>query len=486
MSHFYVACDFGQDSGLVSLGALDGEKLSLSEIRRFSTTPLEQKGAYVWNVQEVYRETLKGLQSIGSYDEIVSGISCSADAADYMLFDRHGELVGPAYHHRDPRGQDGARKISKRISPELLYQATGIKAAAKTTLSQLGGEKALRLEQAAHLLPVADAFNFLLAGVARVEMSSASATQIFDPVKQMWSEEVVRNTRLPERLLPEIVAAGTELGALRREIGESTGLEGSRVLASCSHELAAALVALPVKPQENWAFLKTGGNGTMGTDLPFPLAHEGSYAHGFDNELGYDGSIRFSKSVPGLELLDACHDFWAREERAIEKNLLIHMAISAPALECLIDPADPRFASPENMPEKIQQFCRETNQPIPRKHGHIARCVLESLALHYRRVLDEINELTSSCVETLYFMGDSSNSLLNHFTANALQVPVVIAPDNCTAIGNIMVQAIALGHVSSLTEAREIVGKSFKTQTIVPHAKVWEAAYRRLERIAGK
>ena len=138
------------------------------------------------------------------------------------------------------------------------------------------------------------------------------------------------------------------------------------------------------------------------------------------------------------------------------------------------------------MPEKIQQFCRETNQPIPRKHGHIARCVLESLALHYRRVLDEIHALTSSYVDTLYLMGDSSNSLLNHFTANALQVPVVIAPDNCTAIGNIMVQAIALGHVSCLIEARDIIRKSFKTQTIIPHAKAWEAAYRRLERIAGK
>ena len=186
-------------------------------------------------------------------------------------------------------------------------------------MSQLGGEKALRLEQAAHLLPVADAFNFLLAGVPRVEKSSASSTQIFDPVKQMWSEEVVRNTRLPERLLPEIVAAGTELGALRREIGETTNLEGTRVLASCSHELAAALAALPVKPAENWAFLKIGGNSTMGTDLPFPLVHEGSYEHGFDNELDYDGSIRFSKRVPGLEILDACHSFWATQNARLRR-----------------------------------------------------------------------------------------------------------------------------------------------------------------------
>jgi rhamnulokinase len=480
MSRFYVACDLGVERGRVLLANLHGDSLEVSEVRRFENRPIQDKEGLAWDIAKLYEETLEGLRSVGSYLEPVQSISCHSWGADYLLFESDGSLITPAYHHGDARTEADMKPVFSKIPWSEVYGETGTHQRAVNTLCQLKAEPSKRIGRASHLLPVADAFNYLLAGVPRVEASLAGTTQLYNPVTKNWSDRLVSALRLPPKLLPPLVPAGTELGPLRPEIAGQTGLEDARIVSSCSHELAAALAGLPVARGEVWAFLRPGRTTVFGTELPVPVINEASRDMNFTNESGFGGSVCFYKQAVGLSILEACQQSWERENQGIDLGLLSHLAGSATPFESLINPADPRFLEPQDMPLKIQAFCKETHQVVPRKPGPIYRCVLESLALFYRKLLQELEYLTGARITRLFLLGGTGNSLLNNFTANALQVPVVIAPAEAAAIGNVLVQAVALGHIKSIDEARELVHKTFKLETILPHATAWNAAYDRM------
>jgi rhamnulokinase len=480
MSRFYVACDLTEESGRVVLGTLHRDALTVSEVRRFRNEPLQEKHSLYWNIPQLYEEILESLRSVGSYEEPVASISCSSWAGDYLLVEGNGTLIMPTYHHQDPRAKGVMKAVFSKLPREAVYNETGIQSAPRNTLFQLEAETSRRLRRAGHLLPVADGFNYLLAGVARVEMSQASATQLFNPVTKTWSEELLRTLRLPAKLLPPVVPAGTELGELDAKIAKETRLEEARVISSCSNELAAALVGLPITPGETWAFLRPGMETLVGTQLTGPLINDLTRELGLNNEQGYGQAVTVYKRTVGLWILEECQRYWRATDRELDTDLLTHLAGSATPFESLIAPDDPRFREPGDMPLKIQAFCKETNQEVPRKPGPIFRCILESLALHYRRVLREMEQITGSEFNRLYILQGAANSLLNHFTANALQVPAVMVPEGAAAIGNILVQAVTLRHVQSLEHARATVRNSVKMESITPVAAAWDAAYERL------
>ena len=479
MNRFYVACDLGAEIGRVMLGTLHKDKLTVSEVRRFQNAPLREKNSVLWNIPQLYQEILAALREVSVYEEPVDSISCTSWGADYLLFEADGSLVTPTYHHSDPRSEAGMKEILSNVTLETIYEETGVHGAPTATLFQLGAEKSRRLKRG-RLLPIADGFNYLLSGVPRIEMSLASTTQLYNPVTRTWSDRLLKALRLPPELLPPVVPAGTKLGAIRPEILKETKLEEAQVVASCSHEVAAALVGLPASHGENWAFLRTGAWGILGTDLIGPIINEASREAKFSNETGYGGAVHFYRQVVGLWILEECKRYWKEKDRELYDDVLTHLAIAAEPFESLIDPADPRFSTPGDMPLKIQAFCRETDQAVPRKPGPILRCVLESLALSYRKSLEETEQLTGRKFTRLFLLNGSSSNLLYHFIANALQIPLVIAPAETTAIGNVIGQALALGHIESLDQARQIVQQSFKMETITPHAAVWNAAYDRL------
>ena len=480
MSKFYVACDLSAGSGRVMLGTLNQGALTISEVRWFQNLPIEEKDSLQWDIAHLYQETLAGLRAIGTYEEAVDGISCDSWAGDYLLFEADSSLITPTYHHRDPRTREGMQKVLSLVTKEMLYQETGVCPMPANTLFQLGAEKPRRLSRAQYLLPVADAFNYLLSGVPRLERSMASTTQLYNPITQNWSDRLLNALELPAKLFPPLVSAGTELGPLRPEMAKISGLEDARVVASCSHETAAALASLPIRPGEGWAYLRLGSWASMGTEIAKPIITDESRELGFTNETGYGGAIHFSKQTAGFWILEECRRFWKERDREIDDSLLTHLAGSAPPFESLINAADPRFQQPGDMPLKIQAFCRETHQSVPRKPGPIIRCVLESLALLYHKTLQEIEDLTGRPIARVYLMNGSANALLNHFTANALRRPLVVVPPDGAAIGNVLVQALALGHLESLDQGREVVRNSFKTETLLPYAAAWDTAYDRL------
>ncbi len=485
MSTYYVACDLGAQRGRVSVGALNKGKLQLTEAHRFPNVPTADKHSLYWDIPQLYGELIEGLRQVGTREDPINSVSCDSWAADYLLFDHDGSLIPPTYHHDDPRAQAGMEEVLGKVPWETIYSETGIHRRPVNTLFQLGAEKSRRLGRANRLMPVADGFNYLLSGQARIEASLASTTQLYNPMQQTWSERLLNALRFPQRLLPPVVSSGTVLGPLRADLARETGLEDVKVVASCSHDMAAALVALPIISDADCAFLRVGLWSHLGAEVPFPIVESASRELNFTNEVGYGGTVLFQKRVPGLWLVQECQRYWAEREQDFTWEVMTHLASSSPPFQSLINPADAQFLAPSDMPLKIKAYCRETQQPAPRGPGATIRCVLESLALYYRKVLKEVVELTGQEIKRLHLLSDGmNNTLLNHFIANALQIPVVVGPAEAASVGNMLVQAIALGHLESLEQARKIVRDSFKFQTIQPHALAWNAAYERLQKLS--
>ncbi len=479
MNHYYAACELGVETGRICMGTLEEERLTVSEMRRFEHVPVKDKKFIGWNVPQLYHDVVEGLRTAGGYDEPVESVSCTSSVADYLLFQADGTLLTPSYHPDDPRTESGMEKVLAKLPWEAIYEDTGVQRAATSTLFRLAAESPKRFKSASHLLPMADGFNYLLSGMPRIEKSLASAMQLYNPETGSWSERLLEAIGLPAELLPPLVDAGTELGLMRPEVAEETRLKEARVIASCSHELAAALAGLPVSNAEKWLFWWPGNHTLIGTQIAESMVHDASREMNFTNQPGYGGSVSFYKHTVGLRILEECRRFWEQTDRGLDDDMLGHLAGSAMPFESLVDPTDARFAQPGDMPLKIQAFCKDTNQPVPHRPGPIYRCILESLALLHRKTLQELEYLTSSKFARVYLLGGKGNSLLNHFTANALQLPLVIAPSDTTVLGNIIVQALSLKHLESIQDARDLVRASFKLETIVPHAAAWNSAFDR-------
>lgn len=483
MEKLYVACEFGPRTSRIMLGTLHNNTLRMGELRRFATPITTEKKALQWNIPALFREVVTTLTELGKEEISLAGISCHSWGSDYLLFDKDDTLLSPAFHHDDPRSVAGAKQVLEKISAETIYEETGVPHRPGSTLFQLGAETSKRFKQAATLLPFADGFNHLLGGKACAEASLASTTQLFSPVTKSWSRRISNDLRLRPGLLPEVVTAGTKLGSLRADLARQTKLEDAQIIATCSNELAAALSSLPLNHGRDWAYLRIGSEALVGTEVPDPIITIGTQSLGYTNETSLGGATNLYRRTVGLFILEECRRYWVEHDRELHDDVLLHLATTSPAFESLIDPTHPCFTEPGDMPLKIQAYCRETGQEIPRKPGQIIRCVLESLALNYRKVFHETEMLTGSRFGRVFLFGAGENNLLNHFIVDALQVPAIIASPDAAAIGNVVVQALTLGQIDSLEAAHEILRSSYKIQAIIPHQASWAAAAERMNEL---
>lgn len=482
MKTHYLACDLGAESGRLMLGTLADGRLELAEIRRFPNVPVREGGSLCWNLRALRDELAAGLKQAGALGLPVASISTDSWGVDYVLFDAAGQMLEPTYHYRDGRTARGVQAVQARIPWPELFEETGLQFLPFNTIFQLGAEAPERLAAARFILGVGDAFNHWLGGAARFEESLASTTQLYNPRTRTWSARLLQTLGLRAELFPPIVPSGTRLGMLRPDLARAAGLGGVEVVASCSHDTGAAVAAVP-GAGEDWAYLSSGTWSLMGVELGVPVINAAVREANFTNEIGFGGSVRFLKNIIGLWMVQECRREWARQGREYDYVTLTRLAAEAPPFAALVNPADPRFLPPGDMPGRIAAFCRATGQPEPATPGAVIRCVLESLALLYRRTLRQIEALTGRRVARLHIVGGGSqNTLLNQFTANALQRPVITGPVEATAAGNVLVQAIALGHLPSLAAAREVVRASFPLTTVEPaDAAAWDAAAGRFE-----
>ncbi|HEY5044104.1 MAG TPA: rhamnulokinase family protein [Verrucomicrobiae bacterium] len=486
MPTHYLACDLGADSGRLILGTLADGKISLEELHRFPNGPVKTSGALHWNIDGLFNELKAGLKKAAAKKLPIAGISTDSWGVDYVLYDGRGLPMPPVWCYRDSRTAQGVETVKEKVGWPLIYAETGIQFMALNTIYQVVTEPPERLAQAKHLLLIGDAFNFFCSGVARNEVSNASTTQLYNPVQKNWSKRLFAALGLREDLFAPVCASGTRLGPLKKNLATETGLPQIEVIASCSHDTGAAVTAVPASGGD-WAYLSSGTWSLMGVEWPQPVINDQSRNLGFTNEIGFGDSVRLLKNIVGLWLIQESRRHWAKAGKIMEFAELEKLAAAAPPFVSLINPDDPRFLSPDDMPKKIADFCRETGQPVPANIGACVRCIYESLALFYRVTLRRMERLTGKKIERLHIVGGGSkDSTLNQFTANAVKIPVLAGPTECAALGNIFVQAIALGHLESHEAAREVVRNSFELQTFTPRdAAQWDAAAARFEKLPG-
>ncbi len=484
MTTRYLACDLGAESGRLILGTLARDRIEIEELHRFPNGPVAAGASLHWNIRGLFGQVQEGLRVAAKRGLPITSISTDSWGVDYLLYDENGSVIEPTFHYRDARCPVGVKKAYAKVSHAEIFAETGLQFLQFNTIFQLAAESPGRLKQARLILGIGDAFNHWLCGVARFEESLASTTQLYDPRSRTWSRKLLAALGLPSAIFPQIVPSGTRLGPIRGDLATNTGLTGVEVVASCSHDTGAAVAAVPAQG-DNWAYLSSGTWSLMGVELPRPIINEECLALNFTNEIGYGGSVRFLKNIIGLWLVQECRREWGRQGTDYDYPTLSSLAAKAPPFVSLINPADSRFISPGGMPGKIAAFCAEHGQPVPTTPGAYVRCALESLAMLYRRTLREIEKLTGRRIERLHIVGGGSqNDLLNRFTANALQIPIHTGPVEATAAGNILVQAIGLGQLRSLADARNVVRTSFDMGTVMPEdARAWEEAYERFERL---
>lgn len=484
MATYYLACDLGATSGRLMLGTLNRGKLTLEELHRFSNGPIKANGFLHWDMNALFNELKTGLKKAAARQVPLASISTDSWGVDYILYDAQDRIIEPTFCYRDSRTELGVKNAKARVSWEEIYGETGIQFMPLNTIYQLAAEAPERLAKAKKLLLIGDAFNYFCSGVAKHEESLASTSQLYNPRTKTWSKKLLSSLGLTEALFTPVVPSGTKLGPMRKELAAEAGLPPIEVVASCSHDTGAAVAAVPGQGQ-NWAYLSSGTWSLLGVELPGPVITDQSRELSFTNEVGFGGSIRFLKNIVGMWIVEECRREWAQEGKNYNYKTLDQMTADAPALGALINPNDQRFWSPDNMPAKIAAFCQETGQPVPAAPGAMLRCVYESLALLYRVMVSRLAQLTNRKIETLHIVGGGSkNDLLNQFTANALQIPVLAGPKEATAIGNIVVQAIALGHLKSLAEARQVVHNSSEMVGFQPKdTAAWQKAFERFEKL---
>ncbi|MFF0338907.1 rhamnulokinase family protein [Kribbella sp. NPDC004875] len=465
-----AAVDLGASSGRVMLGEVGPHVLELRELNRFWNGPVRLRGTLHWDILHLYRSILEGLRSAGSIDSL--GID--SWAVDYGLLDASGRLLGNPVHYRDARTDGVMDQVLQKIPATDLYAATGLQQLPFNTIYQLAVDS---LAGASSLLMIPDLLGYWLTGELGVERTNASTTQLYDVRARDWSDELISRMGLPRRLFPELREPGDVVG---RVLPDETGLAPEiSVIAVGSHDTASAVVAVPAAG-DRFAYISSGTWSLVGLELDAPVLTDEARAENFTNEGGVDGRIRFLRNVMGLWILQECQRIWGDDDVAG----LLRAAAEAPPFAVLIDPDAPEFLAPGNMPSRIDEHCRATGQEPPRSRGAVVRCILESLALAYRRTLRSAQSLADREVDVLHVIGGGSqNELLCQLTADACGVPVLAGPVEASALGNVLVQARALGEpFPDLRAMRALVRSTHSLRRYDPQGKPadWDAAESRM------
>lgn len=478
----FIAVDLGAGSGRVLVGKTDLVKLYLEETHRFDNPGTELPGGSFWNVLGLYREILEGIRkAVETYGERVVSVGIDTWGCDHGLLDGRGRLLGLPHQYRDPRSQGMAEEADKRFGQERLYAETGIMPAFYNTSEHLLAEVTrggTALAHAEHLLFIPDLLAYWMCGSMANERTIASTSQLLDPRSGQWSEAVICGLGLPRRIFGTVVAPGTVLGELRPEVGRSVGRSGIRVVATASHDTAAAVAGIPATEQGH-LWISSGTWSIMGVELDQPVLTEEARLAGFGNELGVAGTVRFLKNISGLWLIQECRRQWAQEGEDLDFAALAALAEEADPFKAFIDPDDPSFATPGDMPAKIRAYCERTGQHVPKKKGTILRVATESIALKYRVVFDKIRRMTGRDFTRVHMGGGGiQNAMLTQATADALGIEVLAGPVEATSCGNIITQMVATGHLADIAAGRELIRNSLEIAIFQPRDSAdWNAAY---------
>jgi rhamnulokinase len=478
----FLAIDLGAESGRAMLGRID-ERLTLDEIHRFSNGPVRVSDHIHWDILRLWSEIQNGLRVAAKSRDSLAGIGVDTWGVDFGLLDASDRLIGNPYHYRDARTNGMIEAACQIVPREEIYSQTGIQFMQLNTLFQLFAmrqEKDPALESARTFLTIPDLLNFWLTGNKVSEFTDATTTQCYNPRQKRWASELLGALDIPQPMFGQIVQPGTVLEKLRAAVAADASCARIPVIAVGSHDTASAVAAVPAEGND-FIYISSGTWSLIGIESREPIITADSLNYNLTNEGGVFDTIRFLKNIMGMWLLQECRRQWARDGKNYSYDELTHLAAQGPSLASFVFVGDNRFLPPGDMVERIQGFCRETGQPVPQTHAQVVRCIFESLALEYCWTTGKLRELSGKALPVIHIIGGGSrNRLLNQFTADATGCRVIAGPVEATAIGNILMQAIGLRHLSSLEEGRALVRLSFDVTSFEPHTdSAWDEAYNR-------
>lgn len=481
----FLAIDLGASGGRVLLGSWNGKQFDLSELHRFRNEGMNAPGGLYWDICRIWTEIKTGISKYSlKHRQPLSGVSVDAWGVDFGLLDASGELLGNPHHYRDARTDGAIEQVAKKIALADLYCRTGVQPSQINTLFQLQSMTCSEREQlraARSFLMIPDLFHYFLCGEKSTEYTEASTTQIFCTWERKWTTDILDLLSIPANIFSPVIETGTVLGPLLPSVVNETGLTGSSpVIAGASHDIASAVAAIPGLDKST-AFLWSGTWSILGVEMQEPVLSEQALTWGFTNEGSASGSFLLLKNLPGLWLLEECQRHWSREDGEHTWEELIKLAEHCQPFAFYLDSEARCFLNPANMPEAIRRYCYETHQRIPSDNIAIARGCLENIIFKYRSALDRLERLSSRKLTTLRIVGEGVKSrLFCQLTANATGREVIAGPAEASALGNIMLQAIAAGHLSDIESGQACLADSEEYSVYVPQDTVrWNDEYHR-------
>ncbi|MBR2315707.1 MAG: rhamnulokinase [Clostridia bacterium] len=466
-----LAFDFGASTGRAIKAVYDKGIISYEEVHRFENTPKDVDGHVCHDVDMIFGEIKEAIGKAGEIDSI----AFDTWGVDYALLDADGKIIHEPFHYRDERTADALERVFERIAPDELYGQTGNQIMNINTLFQLVCDE--NVKKADKLLFMPDLFAYLLTGEKVCEMSIASTSQMLDMKEKKWSKKVLDIFGIPEGLFPNLCESATTNGEYN----------GIPVISVAGHDTQCAVAAMPAKT-ESPAFLSCGTWSLIGCELDEPVMTKESNALELSNEMGANGKINFLKNISGLWLIQETRRDLAKSDRKYSYNELEMMARDSGKFRSFIDPDDATLSAHGNLPDKIKAYCQRTGQPVPETTGQLVRCIYESLALKYRLALEQISQCTGKTFDVLHLVGGGTkDGFLCELTAQSLGIPVIAGPIEATALGNIVLQLIALDEIGSIDEGRRIIAETQSVRTFEEtHTPDWDEAYERFCQIIKK
>jgi rhamnulokinase len=486
----FFAVDLGATSGRTIIGNINNGKFDLEEVTRFPNNLIQQGSHFYWDIYALYFEIIRGLKEVAQRRIEITSIGIDTWGVDFVFIGEDNAILRNPRAYRDPITFDAMDDYLKHvISRKDVYDVTGIQLMNFNSIFQLYAmkqEQNSAFQHAKKILFVPDALSWMLTGQEVCEYTIASTSQLLDPRTKELDERLLASLGLKRNKFGKMVNPGTVIGVLTEEVQKMTGLGAIPVIAVAGHDTGSAVAAVPAK-DENFAYLSSGTWSLMGIETKDAIINDLSYERNFTNEGGIEGTTRFLKNICGMWLYERCRKEWPEEVRRLSHPELQGSAMQVEAFRSIINPDDSLFANPDSMIGAIQQYCRNTNQPVPETPAEICRCIFDSLDLRYKQVFQWLQEFAPFRLDVLHIIGGGSlNKYLNQFTANATGATVLAGPQEGTAIGNIMLQAKAAGLVGDIWQMRQIIANSLELVKYEPQDQaLWDAAYENYLRITN-
>ena len=487
----HLAIDLGAGSGRAVLGRVDATRLHLEEVHRFHYPPATAAGRLRWPFGAILDGLKQGLaaaqRAAGTRRGAIETVGVDSWGVDYGLLDAGGRLLEDPVCYRDHRTDGAMESVLREVPREEIFQRTGIQFLQFNTLFQLYVHAREGLPSGARrLLMIPDLCHHALCGSTCGESTNASTTQLVDVRTGRWADDLISRLSLPRAIMPEVVPPGTALGELRPSLQKELGLGPLGVLAPATHDTASAVAGTPL--ENGWAYVSSGTWSLVGVERASPLVSDAAARANFTNEGGAFGTFRFLKNVMGLWILDSCRHEWAERGLSADIEGLLASASAIERSPGLVFPDHPRFFNPPSMTAELQGALAETGQRVPDDPARLARVVLDSLALRYASVVRTIEALTGEPVPGIHIVGGGcQNDYLNQATADAAGRPVLAGPAEATATGNLLLQAVAAGHLGSLAEGRRLVAQAARPRRFEPReGPGWAEAGERYREIEGR